>query len=80
MHLDVVVEDRKGVLHDITEAIADSNTNVRGAEIYSSDTTAQGKFLIEVSSLSHLNRIIDKMKKVKGVIQVHRSRRYEPEE
>jgi guanosine-3',5'-bis(diphosphate) 3'-pyrophosphohydrolase len=80
VQLDVVVEDRKGMLRDITEAIADSNTNVRGAEIYSSDTTAQGKFLIEVSSLSHLNRIIDKMKKVKGVIQVHRSRRYEPEE
>ncbi|MCX6835811.1 MAG: hypothetical protein NTW07_11910 [candidate division Zixibacteria bacterium] len=42
--------------------------------------TSQGKFLIEVSSLSHLNRIIDKMKKVKGVIEVYRSRRYEPEE
>jgi GTP pyrophosphokinase len=80
VQLDVVVEDRKGMLRDITEAIADSNTNVRGAEIYSSDTTAQGKFLIEVSSLSHLNRIIDKIKKVKGVIQVQRSRRYEPEE
>jgi len=80
VQLDVVVEDRKGMLRDITEAIADSNTNVRGAEIYSSDTTAQGKFLIEVSSLSHLNRIIDKMKKVKGVIQVQRSRRYDPEE
>jgi guanosine-3',5'-bis(diphosphate) 3'-pyrophosphohydrolase len=80
VQLDVVVEDRKGMLHDITEAIADSNTNVRGAEIYSLDTTAQGKFLIEVSSLSHLNRIIDKMKKVKGVIQVQRSRRYDPGE
>jgi guanosine-3',5'-bis(diphosphate) 3'-pyrophosphohydrolase len=80
VQIDVVVEDRKGMLHDITEAIADSNTNVRGAEIYSLDTTAQGKFLIEVSSLSHLNRIIDKMKKVKGVIQVQRSRRYDPGE
>ena len=80
VQLDVVVVDRKGMLHDITEAIADSNTNVRGAEIYSVDSTAQGKFLIEVSSLSHLNRIIDKMKKVKGVIQVQRSRRYDPGE
>lgn len=80
VQLDVVVEDRKGMLRDITEAIADSNTDVRGAEVYSGDTTAHGKFLIEVSNLSHLNRIIEKMKKVKGVIQVYRSRRYDPGE
>ena len=80
VQLDVVVEDRKGMLRDITEAIADSNTNVRGAEVYADDTTAHGKFLIEVSSLSHLNRIIERMKRVKGVLQVQRSRRYDPGE
>jgi GTP pyrophosphokinase len=58
--------------------IADVNTNVRGAEIHSGDTTAVGKFIVEVSNLSHLNRIIDRIKKVKGVIQVQRSRRYDP--
>ncbi len=78
VQIDVVVEDRKGMLRDITEAIADSNTNVRGAEVHSDDQTAHGKFLIEVSNLSHLNRIIEKMKRVKGVIQVQRSRRYDP--
>jgi len=80
VQLDVVVEDRKGMLRDITEAIASSNTNVRGAEVHSEDTTASGKFLVEVSSLSHLNRIIDKIRKVKGVISVQRSRKYEAEE
>jgi GTP pyrophosphokinase len=80
VQLDVVVEDRKGMLRDITEAIADSNTNVRGAEVAADDTTASGKFLIEVSNLSHLNRIIEKVKRVKGVISVARSRRYDPTE
>jgi len=80
VQLDVTVEDRKGMLRDITEAISSSNTNVRGAEVHSEDTTASGKFLIEVSSLSHLNRIIDKIRKVKGVISVQRSRKYEPGE
>jgi GTP pyrophosphokinase len=80
VQVDVIVEDRKGMLRDIMDVIADANTNVRGAEIYSADTTAQGKFLIEVSSLSHLNRIMEKMKKVKGVIEVQRSRRYDPGE
>jgi len=78
VQLEVVVEDRKGMLRDITQAIADSNTNVRGAEVFAGDTSANGKFLIEVSNLSHLNRIIEKVRRVKGVIEVHRSRRYDP--
>ncbi len=78
VQLEMVVEDRKGMLRDITQVIADVNTNVRGAEIHSGDSTAVGKFIVEVSNLSHLNRIIDKIKKVKGVIEVQRSRRYDP--
>ena len=78
VQLEMVVEDRKGMLRDITQVIADVNTNVRGAEIHSGDSTAVGKFIVEVSNLSHLNRIIDRIKKVKGVIQVQRSRRYDP--
>ncbi len=75
VQLDMTVEDRKNMLRDITQAIADANTNVRGAEMYAHDTTAEGRFVVEVSSLTHLNRIIDKVKKVKGVISVNRSRR-----
>jgi len=78
VQLEVVVEDRRGMLRDITKAIADSNTDVRGAEVFAGDTSASGKFLIEVSNLSHLNRIIEKVRRVKGVIEVHRSRRYDP--
>ncbi len=77
VQLEVVVEDRRGMLRDITQAIADSNTDVRGAEVFAGDTSAQGKFLIEVSNLSHLNRIIEKVRRVKGVIEVRRSRRYD---
>lgn len=78
VQLEVVVEDRRGMLRDITQAIADSNTDVRGAEVFAGDTSAHGKFLIEVSNLSHLNRIIEKVRRVKGVIEVRRSRRYDP--
>lgn len=78
VQLELVMEDRKGMLRDITEAIADANTNVRGAEVSASDAAAVGKFVVEVSSLSHLNRIIDKVRRVKGVIEVKRSRRYDP--
>jgi guanosine-3',5'-bis(diphosphate) 3'-pyrophosphohydrolase len=78
VQLEVIVEDRKGMLRDITQVIADANTNVCGAEIHTGDATAVGTFAIEVSNLSQLNRIIDKVKKVRGVIEVKRSRQYDP--
>ena len=74
VQLKIIVEDRKNMLRDVTQAIADVDTNVRGAEMYAQDTTALGKFVIEVSSLSHLNRTLDKVKKVKGVISVIREK------
>jgi GTP pyrophosphokinase len=74
VQLSIVVEDRKNMLRDISQAIADSNTNVRGAELQATDSTAEGRFVVEVSNLSHLNRIIDKVRKVKGVISVTRAR------
>jgi len=79
VQLDMVVEDRKNMLRDITQAVADADTNVRAAEMYARDTTAIGKFVVEVSNLSHLNRILDKVRKVKGVISVVRSKGKEPE-
>ncbi len=73
VQLEMVVEDRKNMLRDVSQAIADANTNVRGAEMYAQDTTATGKFVIEVTSLTHLNRVIEKVRKVKGVISVKRA-------
>jgi GTP pyrophosphokinase len=76
VQLDLVTEDRRGLLRDVTEAIATLNTNVRAAEVSTSDDgTAMGHFVIEVSNLSHLNRIIDRVKKVKGVLSVKRARK-----
>ncbi|MFH1686212.1 MAG: bifunctional (p)ppGpp synthetase/guanosine-3',5'-bis(diphosphate) 3'-pyrophosphohydrolase [bacterium] len=75
VELELVVEDRKNMLRDVTEAIADSDTNVRAAEMRAQDSTASGRFVIEVSSLSHLNRIMEKVRKVRGVISVVRSQK-----
>jgi len=72
--LDILVEDRKNILRDITQAIADTDTNVRGAEIKGGETTSIGNFIIEVKNLSHLNKTLKKIKNVKGVIQVERSK------
>jgi GTP pyrophosphokinase len=78
VRLEMIVEDRKDMLRDITQAIADSDTNIRAAEMQAHDTTALGNFVVEVSNLSHLKRIMDKVRKVKGVISVVRAQGGEP--
>jgi guanosine-3',5'-bis(diphosphate) 3'-pyrophosphohydrolase len=72
--LEVLVEDRKNMLRDITQAISDADTNVRGAEVKGGDTTACGTFIVEVKNIAHLNKTVKKIRKVKGVIQVERSK------
>ena len=72
--LEVLVQDRKNILKDITEAIADADTNIRGAEIKGGESMASGSFVIEVKNLSHLNKTLKRIAKVKGVIQVERAK------
>lgn len=74
VRLDILLEDRKNMLRDITEAISEADANVRGAEISGKGMPVSGAFVIEVKNLSHLNRVINKVKKVSGVISIERTR------
>ena len=78
VELELIVEDRKNMLRDITQAISDSDTNVRGAEMFARDASAVGRFVIEVADLRHLNQIFDKVRKIKGVISIVRARGNKP--
>jgi len=78
VELELIVEDRKNMLRDITQAISDADTNVRGAEMFARDASAVGRFVIEVADLKHLNQIFDKVRKIKGVISIVRARSNKP--
>ncbi len=73
VRLQVEAASRKNILLDITESIADSDTNVRGADINISDTSSIGIIAIEVKNLNQLERVLKRIKKVKGVISVKRA-------
>lgn len=64
-------------MHEITKAIADSETNIRGAEIKGEGAFSYGILAIEVKNIRHLNKTIKKIKKVKGVINVERAKEVE---
>ncbi|KPL04617.1 MAG: hypothetical protein AMJ90_00165 [candidate division Zixibacteria bacterium SM23_73_2] len=78
--LEVLVEDRKNILPEITKVIADSDTNIKGAEVKDEGNYTYGTFAIEVKNVRHLNRTVKKIKRIKGVISVERAKGAESSE
>jgi GTP pyrophosphokinase len=71
--LTVLCDDRAGLLKEFTAIISDDGTNIRSS---SSNAIADGgaviDFVIETLDLRHLNRLVDKMRRVQGVREVQR--------
>ncbi len=74
VQLSLVVEGRKNILNDITNAITDLETEIRLAEVETNAQAGTGRFVIEITNIKHLKRVIRKIKSVKGVISVERTR------
>jgi guanosine-3',5'-bis(diphosphate) 3'-pyrophosphohydrolase len=73
--IEVVCEDKKGILADITTAISASEVNILGANVKTSPgSKAVNLFKLEISGLAQLEYIKKEVKKVKGVIGVSRYR------
>lgn len=72
VRLYALVEDRRNLLKDITEAVADVDINVRGGEITPGLSPAVGHFIIEIQNYGQLTRAVSRIKKVKGVLSVDR--------
>ncbi|MEQ1869031.1 MAG: bifunctional (p)ppGpp synthetase/guanosine-3',5'-bis(diphosphate) 3'-pyrophosphohydrolase [Vicinamibacterales bacterium] len=72
--LTIVVEERKGVLAEVSAQIADMNANIRNMEARTSvgEEHARIDVTIEISDLHHLERVIKSLKTVKGVLDVER--------
>ncbi len=65
-------DDRKGLLSDIAKAIADTGTNIQHADIRGNPEGMTGQFVVEVQDLGHLNKVLRKIRRVKGVMSVER--------
>lgn len=66
-------EDRAGLLNDITHSISTyQNTNIRGVNIETKDQLFDGVIIVNVKNTDHLNRILDRIKKIKNVSRAER--------
>lgn len=66
-------DDRHALVSDITNLISRSlNTNIRGLNFNTKDGIFEGTVILYVKDLSHLNKIIDRIKRIDGVTSVSR--------
>jgi RelA/SpoT family (p)ppGpp synthetase len=66
-------DDRPGMLNDITHAISSyNNTNIRSVNIDSQSGIFDGMFVLDVQSIDHLSRVLDRIRKVKGIKRADR--------
>jgi guanosine-3',5'-bis(diphosphate) 3'-pyrophosphohydrolase len=69
----VSCHDQKGILANISQAIANCEANIASASINSTvDKRGINLFEVEITDLDHLNRVINNIMKVSGVTKVER--------
>ncbi len=74
--LTMQVEDRKGVLAEISAKVSDINTNITNMEARSGeDENARIDMTVQIRDLKHLEKVIKSIKRVQGVLGVERATR-----
>jgi len=71
--LKIVGEDRVGMVSDITDAISKGlKTNIRSITVETTDGVFEGSVVLDVPDLSHLRKLIVKLRRINGILGVHR--------
>ncbi|HKK91985.1 MAG TPA: RelA/SpoT family protein, partial [Longimicrobiales bacterium] len=76
----MVGTDRRGLLSDVAKAITDTGTNIQHADMNGSDGGMIGQFVVEVRDLTHLHKVLARIKAVNGVISVERRESFSEED
>ena len=74
VRLTMQVEDRKGMLAQLSASIADINTNILSLEATTgADTHARIDMTVEIKDVKHLEKVIKSLRRVTGVLDVERA-------
>lgn len=66
-------DDVPGILKDISNSITSyKNTNIKAASINTGDSMFTGSVTVYVSDINHLNRLIERLKKITGIYYAER--------
>jgi GTP diphosphokinase / guanosine-3',5'-bis(diphosphate) 3'-diphosphatase len=77
VRLTIQVEDRKGMLAEISSKIAGINTNITNMEASTNEDDRSGRInmTVEINDLKHLEKVIKSLRDVEGVLDVERAAR-----
>ncbi|CAM2007129.1 RelA/SpoT family protein [Acanthopleuribacter pedis] len=72
----VYTEDRPGMIADVTAAISDAKTNVSNMKANTDTEKSMGvfEFVLQVNALTHFDKVIGNLKKVRGFLGYDRIR------
>jgi GTP pyrophosphokinase len=71
--LTIICDDRSGMLKEFTAIISEDGTNIRSMDSKGApDGSAVVDFVIETVDVRHLNRLVERLRRVPGVREVHR--------
>ena len=65
-------EDRRGLYADVCTAVSQAGTNIQSVELASGEGGMTGSVVVQVENLTHLNKVIKAIRRVKGVVEVRR--------
>jgi guanosine-3',5'-bis(diphosphate) 3'-pyrophosphohydrolase len=75
VRLSIQVEDRKGILADVSSKSAGINTNIRTVEATVDSQLGRIDMTVEISDLKHLQKVIKSLRSIEGVVDVERASR-----
>jgi GTP pyrophosphokinase len=72
VRLVVTGTDRRGLFADVAGAVSRTSTDIKSADLSAAENGIEGTFVVEVTDLEHLNRVIESMKSIDGILDVER--------
>jgi len=76
VRLKISVEDRRGILADVSSRVSDINTNIRDVEAtVDEDHRGSIRMTVEIADLKHLEKVMRSIRNVDGVLAVERARK-----
>ena len=80
VHLYMEGTDRRGLLGDVGRTISETATNIQHGDMRGTGGGMVASFVVEVQDLKHLNRVMQAVRRVKGVTKVVRRETFGEEE
>ncbi|HEY5218834.1 MAG TPA: bifunctional (p)ppGpp synthetase/guanosine-3',5'-bis(diphosphate) 3'-pyrophosphohydrolase, partial [Gemmatimonadaceae bacterium] len=67
--------DRRAMYSDLAAAVTSTGTDIRSLDLRTTDGKISGSVVVEVENLTHLQKIVKAMRRVKGITEVSRRER-----